>query len=202
MDIEIPTVYIASPYFSDDQRDTVHKIEEILGRLGYKSYSPFRDGITLKPDSQPVDRVRVFQENKRAIEEADIILACTDGKSVASLGEMALHELRSALQAKGGTGADIANFLSKLIDRDPGTIWELGYAHGIGKFAFTFSRRGFDQNVMIAEGVLCHVKSFDEVTDVLVQLRPVAGNLHARTEEVTAVMGKIRFLYKRDYRVF
>jgi len=36
-------------------------------------------------------------------------------------------------------------------DFDPGTIWEMGFAQARGKHILTYSRRGFDLNLMLSQ---------------------------------------------------
>lgn len=54
-------------------------------------------------------------------------------------------------------------------DRDTGTIWELGFAYGSrlgggGKIPLiTYSNEGYGQNVMIAQSVNAHFKSYEDL---------------------------------------
>ena len=192
-----PKAYIASPFFNDQQCETVTDLESLLGQLDYEVYSPSREGIVLKPDSPAIDRMRVLTENIENIDKSNLIVANTDGDSI--------HTILSAEELDWCTSNlphVIWRKLTKLISRDPGTVWELGYGFGsaydysdICRVILTYSSQGFNINVMMRESVSAHAKSKDLLNQMLVELRP-AFPWNAQFVE------DFRKRYYHDYKVF
>lgn len=62
----------------------------------------------------------------------------------------------------------MADLVIAVIDnRDMGVIWELGYAHASQVPIVTVSAHDYDNNIMIQNSVLAHVKNFNENKDML-----------------------------------
>ncbi|RLC34377.1 MAG: nucleoside 2-deoxyribosyltransferase [Candidatus Nealsonbacteria bacterium] len=123
-------IYLASPFFNDDQKGVVKKLETILEDCGHEVYSPSRDGGILERFAPKSKRVKILSENIGAIRWADYVIGVIDG-------------------------------------RDIGTIWEMGYAYGIGKKVIGYTSEGYDMNVMLTETVCSFVKSNEDLLSVL-----------------------------------
>lgn len=86
-------VYVAGPFFNQEQLETITSIEAMLGRCGYDIFSP-RIECMCPPNAPIEQRKKSFEMNCKGISECNFVLARID-------------------------------------DFDPGTVWELGFAHGI-----------------------------------------------------------------------
>ena len=119
-------IYIAGPFFNQDQKTIVENIENIVDELGYNYYSPMRHGRGILKDMTPTERNLIarliFMDNCDEVNKANIIIAVTD-------------------------------------DFDPGTMFEIGYAHSYSKLILTYSACGYDSNVMISQASDAHYKS-------------------------------------------
>lgn len=80
-------IYLAAPFFNEEQRDLCTFIEEFESdhRL---IYSPRHDGGVLKPDSSNEQRAEVFNDNCFAIIGARWVLAVIDNFDTGVLWEM------------------------------------------------------------------------------------------------------------------
>lgn len=204
--------YIASPFFNDRERTLVKELETLLPNLGIDTYSPSRDGIILKPDSDSKSRMEVLEENKRAIHECDFVLANTDGDSLKTiLPDKVLVDLLAVLNRYRESywiGNKEFSAIGRLVSRDPGTYWELGYAHAIGKHIITYSQYGFDVNVMIGESCVAHTKSWDELKEALMlfkqaaTLTPLRGTVVKSEYLLNPYWSELQKKFKRDYKVF
>jgi nucleoside 2-deoxyribosyltransferase len=79
-------VYIASPFFNEEQLERVKFIEDKLKELNYDFFSPRLDTY-VKPDSDNDARWKAFQDNLKGIKDSSFIIAVTDGKDVGTMFE-------------------------------------------------------------------------------------------------------------------
>lgn len=79
-------VYIASPFFNEEQLERVVFIENVLKETGFEYFSPRLDTY-VKPDSTNKERKQAFNDNLTGIEYSDFILVVTDGKDVGTMFE-------------------------------------------------------------------------------------------------------------------
>ena len=79
-------VYLASPFFNDEQLEREERIKNKLRELGFDVFAPYERG-KLNPDASNDERDRIFYENIVAIENCDIIFAITDGKDIGTIWE-------------------------------------------------------------------------------------------------------------------
>ena len=74
--------YITGPLFNEEERYWNGEINSRMQKLGFTTYIPQRDGIKL----QHQDDVRkIFEEDRKAVSQADVIVA---NKLVHSLDEL------------------------------------------------------------------------------------------------------------------
>lgn len=108
-------VYLASPFFNDEQVEREEHVKKALRKAGLTVFSP-KENCYLPPTASETARDAVFKQNCDAIKACKAVFAITDGKDI-------------------------------------GTIWEAGYAYGIGTpviyYAETLGKRGF--NLMLAQ---------------------------------------------------
>lgn len=79
-------IYLASPWFNDEQAEREERVKNKLRELGYDVYSPKENGV-LKSNATKLDRHKIFIDNIRNIIFSDIIFAITDGKDIGTIWE-------------------------------------------------------------------------------------------------------------------
>lgn len=80
-------VYIASPFFNEEQLERVKYIEELLKSYNIEFFSP-RTDTYVKPNSTDEERKKAFHDNVNAIEDSAFMVAVTDGKDVGTMFEI------------------------------------------------------------------------------------------------------------------
>ena len=78
--------YLASPFFNPDQITRVALVETLLEKHGYTYFSP-RKQSAIGSIADPEVRKEAFKKNVDGIEEAEAIIAITDGKDVGTIFE-------------------------------------------------------------------------------------------------------------------
>lgn len=150
-------VYIASPFFTNEEIQFVTEVEKSLSSIGIEYYSPMREGI-LKPDAPEDEQIRLYTSNIGAIEERPLMVANID-------------------------------------DRDPGTLFEMGYAAALGKLIITITRHNYNVNVMLARSVLAHTRTISDMNEVIskvVKLRD-GGDSYDYIKELQLIRDKFGF---------
>lgn len=79
-------VYIASPFFNEEQLERVRFIENELEKNGKEYFSPRKDTY-VKSDSTHEERRKAFIDNINAIKSCSCIIVVTDGKDVGTIFE-------------------------------------------------------------------------------------------------------------------
>lgn len=86
-------VYIAAPFFTQDQITRVALVETILEKLNMKYFSPRKDSAC-ENISDPDVRKRVFDLNCDSIKASKMVVAITDDKDVGTMIEVGMaHSL-------------------------------------------------------------------------------------------------------------
>ena len=80
-------IYLASPFFNEEQLERVERIRNKLVSEGFDVYSPKDDAGILRPDSTTEQRSKVYESNVIAISTCDLVFAITDGKDVGTIWE-------------------------------------------------------------------------------------------------------------------
>lgn len=78
--------YIAAPFFNPDQITRVALVETLLEKNGLSYFSP-RKQSAIGPISSPEVRKHSFTQNIDGIEEAEFLIAITDGKDMGTVFE-------------------------------------------------------------------------------------------------------------------
>jgi nucleoside 2-deoxyribosyltransferase len=73
--------YIAGPLFNEGERWWNAEIDSRVRKLGFTTYIPQRDGVKLENQS---DVLKIFESDKNALMQADVIVANLDGMDVDS----------------------------------------------------------------------------------------------------------------------
>jgi len=77
--------YIASPFFNDRQIEIVEEIKRILDNRGFHYFSPKDDCVF--ENGKGIDSREIFDTNCREIDDADGIIAVTDGSDAGTMWE-------------------------------------------------------------------------------------------------------------------
>lgn len=79
-------IYLASPFFNDEQREKVKLLESIIEKSGNVTlFSPSRDGEVCPPNASEEQQDRAFQSNIVSITKAQLVVAIIDYTSVVSV---------------------------------------------------------------------------------------------------------------------
>ena len=79
-------LYLASPFFNDEQVEREERIKKKLRDLGITVLSP-KEFCFCPPDASDELREKVFADNIHHINEADAIFAITNGKDMGTIFE-------------------------------------------------------------------------------------------------------------------
>jgi nucleoside 2-deoxyribosyltransferase len=123
-------VYLAGPFFNEEEVAFVDKLAALLEKIGLKVYNPKEEGGILGETAPWEKASEIFEEDCRGIRGSEIILAIID-------------------------------------DFDPGTIWEMGYAHALGKPIITISNHGYGLNIMLSESSRAHYQSIEDLKEAM-----------------------------------
>lgn len=82
-----PTIYLAGPWFTENQPERLAKIEKLMDELELTYYSPRLDGIDLTPDATEADRNAVFTDNVDHLKRAKLVVAVIDGFDTGTIWE-------------------------------------------------------------------------------------------------------------------
>lgn len=79
-------IYLASPWFNDEQLEREERVKNKLRQLGFEVWSP-KENCICPPDASEQLREKVFLDNCLSIQKCDIIFAITDGKDMGTIWE-------------------------------------------------------------------------------------------------------------------
>jgi nucleoside 2-deoxyribosyltransferase len=88
-------VYLASPFFNDEQVKRLAKARDLIKDLGYEVWAAYYDGIVVSTDSSIEERYNSFKYNIDNISNSDLLVAITNDKDMGTLIEIGV-----AIQAK------------------------------------------------------------------------------------------------------
>lgn len=147
-------VYIASPFFNEDQINHVKNMEVVLESRGYDVYSPMRDGVVLKPDATVHERLATYYENLRAMNEADFMVAILNDRDTGTTFEQGYfagkwEAERLAAQSYANDNSIPEDKFPLLKQKTPRVI--------------TFATNGKPVNVMLLGGTMMHCGSWEEL---------------------------------------
>lgn len=79
-------IYLASPFFSNEQIEREERIKKHLRNLGLNVFSPKEESLITK-ESTIFDREQTFLSNIKHIQDCDIVFAITDTKDTGTIWE-------------------------------------------------------------------------------------------------------------------
>lgn len=85
-------IYLAGPFFNDEQRALVKNIETLLASIKptLKVFSPSRDGTVCPPDATREVRKKAYESNVLNVRDADLVVALIDDKDTGTVYEMGM----------------------------------------------------------------------------------------------------------------
>lgn len=121
-------IYIASPFFNEEQLLLVQAVEAVLDFNNMPYYSPRSEGVLMNmtPEQKKARMKYIFEKNVEMLNHCDKIVAIID-------------------------------------NYDTGTVWEIGYAYSRFKPIITLTDKDYGLNVMIAQCVVAHCKSVEQI---------------------------------------
>ena len=153
-------VYIASPFFNDEEVKRVKMMEKFLEDRGYSVYSPMRDGIMLTPKASAEDRLNTYKDNIKNVMSADLLMVIVATKDTGTSVELGVkvgqwETNRDNLIQLRNDDPEILNNQDKMIlnQETPRII--------------TFADNGTNVNVMLLGAVLKHCNSWDELSSYM-----------------------------------
>lgn len=143
------TIYLAGPFFNDQQVATIKRLENLLEGLGFKVYSPSRDGkkLDMSTDS-PKLRAEVFQDNIKHLSESDVMVAVIDDRDTGTMWEM---------------GCRYGRWLDRYrcLDRRHAPCKD--DARTDCPMIITYTDNDYGVNLMLTESIACHCKGEAEL---------------------------------------
>ena len=76
--------YIAGPLFDDHEREYLEKITERVEDFGFETFLPHRDAGLVTGDFTKDKKIKVFDEDMKYLEPADLVVALLTGRDVDS----------------------------------------------------------------------------------------------------------------------
>lgn len=168
-------IYIASPFFNEEEINRVKKMEKFLENRGYQVYSPMRDGIMLTPDASKEDRLKVFKENVENVFYCDLMIVIVATKDTGTSVELGM---------KYAQWKSNKMYVEDLYKEDPEIldIFDKAILDQECPRIITFSDNGVSVNIMLLGAVLKHCDSWDSLSDYLDYIDKV-GYLKAKRVE-------------------
>ena len=84
-------IYIAAPFFNDEQLFDVQSIEAALEQRGFKYFSPRKHTFTIKnlpEEAREAAAPKVFESNVDGLNHSTLVIACIDHKDIGTAWEM------------------------------------------------------------------------------------------------------------------
>ncbi|MEH7117254.1 nucleoside 2-deoxyribosyltransferase [Neobacillus vireti] len=136
-------VYLASPFFNDEQVERVQRVEKALDSNPTVSayFSPRLNQLTHLPFGSKVWADAVYKNDVEHVDWADVVLAVLDYE-----GETELHGVRHG-------------------HVDSGTAFEIGYAIAKGKPVIIVHEKGGIVNLMISQSLQAYLTDADAVAE-------------------------------------
>lgn len=81
-------IYLASGWFTKDQKKSMGDVHKLLGEMGVSHYAPFWDGIVLQKESLPEHRRQAFVLDLGELHYCKLMVAVTDDFDPGTIWEM------------------------------------------------------------------------------------------------------------------
>ncbi len=164
MEVSIPQIYLAAPFFNPEQVELVARLESVLDGSGFKVYSPRRDGGEVSPASPKEERQSIFHSNIKSISRSDLVVAVVDS--------VLCKEADFAIKKPTPEG-DVYHPLFEIFT-DPGTAFDLGVSYAMEVPSILYnpaSREGegnpLPLNLMLGESAWGYCETLPELIKML-----------------------------------
>jgi nucleoside 2-deoxyribosyltransferase len=151
--------YIAAPFFTPGELTTVITLEKTLSTL-FNVFSPRSLGPESVEDLQSkAIRASINQENLVQLQSSTVILAWLD--------RILPDNTQIFMETYAKPGGWVTTSRKKLNSKiDEGTLWEMGYAQGVGipVVGFTLNELS-DINIMLSENIQAVIHGWEELTE-------------------------------------
>lgn len=161
-------IYLAGPGFDDEQLRVIHNLEELLeDKLGFEVYSPFRDGITLKPNSSMEDRDKVFEENVNEIYKSDILIAISDTRDTGTIFEQGVFYSKWMKEKN-----DVKARIDILGDSAIMSLSEFHIYESVKPRMILFTEKYRENiSVMLSGACMAYCAGYEELTDLMNKIK-------------------------------
>ena len=138
MKIEDIKVYIAAPFFNDEEVSVVSEIENALEQYNIQYFSPRKEGVIkdMSPDKKQGALKGIYDSNMNGIAGCNLMIAVIDGRDVGTMFEM---------------GVQSCLIRGKVDER----------------YLITFSNKEFGLNVMLKFASDCHILGLDALHEMI-----------------------------------
>lgn len=135
-------IYIAGPFFNEEQLNFIKDIEDKLDYLGVEYFSPRKFGIIKDMDEDEKKRRmrQIYLKNVDEMESSTVLLAFVDGYDAGTMFEVGYF-----------TSLRDSEFQSCIFDR----------------YTFTITKENKKVNVMLKESVNGHLTSVDQIESII-----------------------------------
>lgn len=164
------SVYLAGPFFNEQQLATVKMLENYLESRGYKVYSPRRDGVAVPGQATYNDREQIFKSNVEHTTQSDLIVAVIDDRDTGTSWEM---------------GCRYGYWLSKVEELQKMNIHQHHELSQLSTEApiITFTAHDYGVNLMLLHSILQHCRGVEELGKFLDIVDEVGINDLVKNEE-------------------
>lgn len=140
-DIKKANIYLASPFFSEDQLERVMRVEQALDQNPFVNeyFSPRGEQLTHLAFGTKEWATAVYQNDVNHVDWADVVVAVLDFD-----GETELHGVRHG-------------------HVDSGTAMEIGYAVAKGKPVILVHEKGGIVNLMLSQSCQAYLESAEDI---------------------------------------
>lgn len=87
MGVKMNHIYLAGPFFNEEQLNNIKEIENLCKITKHKYFSP-RLELILKPNATLKERENVFKSNIQNIQNSKLVLACIDDNDTGTIWEI------------------------------------------------------------------------------------------------------------------
>lgn len=87
MDNKKLQVYLAAPFFNEEQKNRLNRIRKVIEDSDLFCWDVYHDGVMINGKNQYL-KEEAFRENLKEIRKSDILIAITDEKDMGTIFEM------------------------------------------------------------------------------------------------------------------
>ncbi len=187
-----PFLYLAAPFFNEEQIALVDKLEDLIESVGYELFSPRKGENAIEMNKkilewQEWDARRLFflQRNTCGNKYKD------------PQPSQPSEELRLRVFTDNVVNIDNADLVVAVIDDfDSGVLFELGYAYARHVPILTITNHAYGCNLMLAHSVIGHLKSLEELQEALLIGFPRLALGDSKMEDYGSAIAEIQYKFK------